>query len=143
MELASPEAPPVPILPRHRDIIIALILPCYRPIRLLFSIPWGPDGHWFSTLDMATSRSNSNPPSIRHPEQQFRYSDPILLSPHHARPCLQPHGTTWTADVPSWTRPSPDGQTSDSKVAAQVRIQPTDMFCLAQTFLNFFKLAFT
>lgn len=86
MELARPEAPPVPVLPRHRDIIIALILPCYRPIRLLFSIPWGPDGHWFSTLDMATSRSNSNPPSIRHPEQQFRYSDPILLSPHRAPP---------------------------------------------------------
>lgn len=37
-----------PTLPRDRGVITALIPLCGRLIRLLVSIPCGPDGHWFS-----------------------------------------------------------------------------------------------
>lgn len=48
VELAGPGAPPMPTLPRDRGVITALIPLCGRLIRLLVSIPCGPDGHWFS-----------------------------------------------------------------------------------------------
>lgn len=37
-------------------------------------------------LDTETSRRHSNPPSVRHPERQFGYSDLILLPPPRAQP---------------------------------------------------------
>lgn len=71
--------PTVPIPPL--DMITALpslagIMASLRGFKLgINGITLSTKGCWFSTLDTEASRSNSNSPSVQHPERWFKNSD--------------------------------------------------------------------